>query len=183
MQRTTQSKRRKSSVNAQPHNRIITDGSTKSQRPSRSPDLSKVDGTPFSDPESPVEKHKAPERGAGIPASNPTRKNELLISEGQGLPRPRSNLGRLPKRPLGTESQSCFWRNRRLRTKSESRPRHRASPMGQTDLPTQMSQTSSAVTSTAKSAAYRGATTSAKTAPTAKPCGKRLPPSRHNSCP
>ena len=77
-------RRRTSSINAQPHNRIILDASQTTKRKSISPDHSRQNGAPALDIESPVERHQAPERGSGIPAANPTRKNQLLISEGQG---------------------------------------------------------------------------------------------------
>lgn len=71
------SHRRKSSViNAQPHNRVIL------ERPSQSPSHSRRGGQITSSDSSTT--HEAPERGVGIPASHPTRSNNLLISEGQG---------------------------------------------------------------------------------------------------
>jgi methylenetetrahydrofolate reductase (NADPH) len=77
------SRRRASSVNAQPHNRIIVtrprvEKSTQQTRRGESQNQASTagDGAQTS--------HEAPERGTGIPASKPTRKNELLISEGQG---------------------------------------------------------------------------------------------------
>jgi len=71
------SRRRASSVNAQPHNRVIMD------RPSRSPQQPRK--PPGAEPSSPViARHEAPDRGTGIPASDPTRKHNLMISEGQG---------------------------------------------------------------------------------------------------
>lgn len=76
------SRRRTSSINAQPHNRIIVDRSSTSPRSSRSPEKSRsMNGA---GPDVAVERHEAPDRGTGIPAANPTRKSELLISEGQG---------------------------------------------------------------------------------------------------
>ena len=65
------SRRRASSVNAQPHNRVIVD--------SRSPDRPRSRGD-----QPQVIQHEARERGTGIPASDPSRKHSLLISEGQG---------------------------------------------------------------------------------------------------
>lgn len=71
------SHRRKSSIiNAQPHNRVIL------EKPSQSPSHSRRDGQVNSTDSSTT--HEAPERGVGVPASNPTRSNNLLISEGQG---------------------------------------------------------------------------------------------------
>ena len=63
------SRRRASSVNAQPHNRVILDSK------SRSPAASSKSGQT---------QHEAPERGTGIPASIADRKQNLAISEGQG---------------------------------------------------------------------------------------------------
>jgi methylenetetrahydrofolate reductase (NADPH) len=71
------SHRRKSSIiNAQPHNRVIL------EKPSQSPSHSRREGQVNSTDSSIT--HEAPERGVGVPASNPTRSNNLLISEGQG---------------------------------------------------------------------------------------------------
>lgn len=68
------SRRRGSSANAQPHNRVILDNSSSSPRRSRT-DRSQ---------DSSNSQHEAPERGIGIPAADPNRKHSLLISEGQG---------------------------------------------------------------------------------------------------
>jgi methylenetetrahydrofolate reductase (NADPH) len=71
------SHRRKSSIiNAQPHNRVILEKPSKSSSQSHRIDQ----GTPSNSSAT----HEAPERGVGVPASNPTRSNNLLISEGQG---------------------------------------------------------------------------------------------------
>lgn len=67
------SKRRASSVNAGPHNRVVVDR----------PTLSASSQATIAE-SSTSEKHEAPDRGTGIPASQPTRSNNLLISEGQG---------------------------------------------------------------------------------------------------
>lgn len=71
------SRRRASSINAQPHNRVITDQHTPvpQQRGTLAPNSreSKL-----------LSQHEAAGRGAGIPASSPTRQHNLLISEGQG---------------------------------------------------------------------------------------------------
>lgn len=67
------SRRRASSVNAGPHNRVVVDRLT----PSLSSQATIAES-------STSQKHQAPDRGAGIPASQPTRSNNLLISEGQG---------------------------------------------------------------------------------------------------
>lgn len=67
------SRRRRSSVNAQPHNRVILDSSSSSRR-SRGERSQDSQGS----------RHEAPDRGSGIPAADPTRKHSLLISEGQG---------------------------------------------------------------------------------------------------
>lgn len=63
------SRRRASSVNAQPHNRVILESK------SRSP-VAATNGVRA--------KHEAPEKGTGIPASQLTRKQNLMVSEGQG---------------------------------------------------------------------------------------------------
>jgi methylenetetrahydrofolate reductase (NADPH) len=71
------SHRRKSSIiNAQPHNRVIL------QNPSQTSSHSRHGERGTSSNSSAA--HEAPERGVGIPASNPTRSSNLLISEGQG---------------------------------------------------------------------------------------------------
>jgi methylenetetrahydrofolate reductase (NADPH) len=67
------SRRRLSSVNAGPHNRVVVDRPP----PSLSPQATISES-------STSEKHEAPDKGAGIPASQGTRSNNLLISEGQG---------------------------------------------------------------------------------------------------
>ncbi|KAK5302845.1 methylenetetrahydrofolate reductase 1 [Exophiala xenobiotica] len=72
------SKRRTSSVNAQPHNRVIVDGASGSAQGSRKPGLPSDSSTPM------LTKHEAVNGGTGIPASEPTRKHNLMISEGQG---------------------------------------------------------------------------------------------------
>jgi methylenetetrahydrofolate reductase (NADPH) len=66
-------RRRLSSVNAGPHNRVVVDRPP----PSLSPQATISES-------STSEKHEAPDKGAGIPASQGTRSNNLLISEGQG---------------------------------------------------------------------------------------------------
>ncbi|KAJ9617109.1 methylenetetrahydrofolate reductase 1 [Cladophialophora chaetospira] len=68
------SRRRRSSVNAQPHNRVIMD------RPR--PPEPQTNGD--SAPHKLTAQHSARDRGTGIPASSPTRRHNLLISEGQG---------------------------------------------------------------------------------------------------
>ncbi|OCT52671.1 Methylenetetrahydrofolate reductase 1 [Cladophialophora carrionii] len=75
------SRRRRSSINAQPHNRVIMD------RPSRSPAQARPDGDtdpPNGRSSSLTAQHSARDRGTGVPASSPTRRHNLLISEGQG---------------------------------------------------------------------------------------------------
>lgn len=71
------SKRRASSINAQPHNRVITDNYTA---------VPQQRGTLAPTPQDSrlTSQHEASGRGAGIPASGPTRQHNLLISEGQG---------------------------------------------------------------------------------------------------
>lgn len=70
------SRKRASSINAGPHNRVITERSSQSHSHSRRSD--------YVNSASSSQTHEAPDRGTGIPASNPTRMNNLLISEGQG---------------------------------------------------------------------------------------------------
>jgi methylenetetrahydrofolate reductase (NADPH) len=71
-------KRRTSSVNAQPHNRVIPDRGSKTTDQSRR-------ATQDANPPVPIySQHQAPDRGTGIPASDPSRKHNLMISEGQG---------------------------------------------------------------------------------------------------
>ncbi|RMD40924.1 hypothetical protein DV735_g4206, partial [Chaetothyriales sp. CBS 134920] len=67
------SRRRASSINAQAHNRVIISSPT-------------TDTNTNTDPSTalPKSQHEAPARGAGIPASDPTREQELLISKGHG---------------------------------------------------------------------------------------------------
>jgi methylenetetrahydrofolate reductase (NADPH) len=75
------SRRRKSSINAQPHNRVILDelsGSPAQPRPEGD-----VDPPPRRSSNLTAQ-HSARDRGTGIPASSPTRRHHLLISEGQG---------------------------------------------------------------------------------------------------
>ncbi len=73
------SRRRKSSVNAQPHNRVIM------ERPARSPPRARHNGDIDPPARSSITaQHSARDRGTGIPASSPTRRHNLLISEGQG---------------------------------------------------------------------------------------------------
>ncbi|KIW29755.1 methylenetetrahydrofolate reductase [Cladophialophora immunda] len=78
-------RRRRSSVNAQPHNRVITDGRAEPRTKSRRPDS---DTDPPGRGPSPnlklTSQHLARDRGTGIPAASPTRRHSLLISEGQG---------------------------------------------------------------------------------------------------
>ncbi|KAJ9661685.1 methylenetetrahydrofolate reductase 1 [Neophaeococcomyces mojaviensis] len=72
---SNRAKRRASSVNAQPHNRVILGNRTKSPNGAATgPNvLSSI-----------TAKHEADESGSGIPASQPTRTHNLMISEGQG---------------------------------------------------------------------------------------------------
>lgn len=73
------SRRRASSINAQPHNRVIMDRSSRSPaQPRRSDQSSEPSTGPI------LSQHEAPDRGTGIPASDPTRRHNLMISEGQG---------------------------------------------------------------------------------------------------
>ena len=70
------SHRRASSINAQPHNRVIVEKASQSPPTSRRSDVLGSDSS--------SQTHEAPERGTGIPASKPTRASNLMISEGQG---------------------------------------------------------------------------------------------------
>ena len=89
------SRRRASSVNAQPHNRVILD----SKSPPRPPN-----------PERPpaLAQHEARDRGTGIPASEPTRKHNLMISEGQGALGREATWDDFPNGRWGP-SQSASW--------------------------------------------------------------------------
>lgn len=74
----TRKSSRASSMNAQPHNRVILDQSLRpnSKSTNRSRDPSQVSST--------SRQHEASDKGSGIPASAPTRTHNLMISEGQG---------------------------------------------------------------------------------------------------
>ena len=72
------SRRRASSMNAQPHNRVITD------HPSVAPALRNTLAPSSQDSRPLLAQHEASGRAAGVPAGDPTRKHSLLISEGQG---------------------------------------------------------------------------------------------------
>ncbi|RMZ87660.1 hypothetical protein DV736_g5120, partial [Chaetothyriales sp. CBS 134916] len=63
------SRRRASSTNAQAHNRVILSSPTPGTSPSTA---------------SAKSRHEAPDLGVGIPASDPTREQKLLISKGHG---------------------------------------------------------------------------------------------------
>ncbi|EXJ76491.1 methylenetetrahydrofolate reductase (NADPH) [Cladophialophora psammophila CBS 110553] len=84
-QPTSLLRRRRSSVNAQPHNRVITDRRSDPRTQSRRPDS---DTDPPGVGPGPnlklASQHSARDRGTGIPAASPTRRHNLLISEGQG---------------------------------------------------------------------------------------------------
>ena len=71
-----QFKRRASSVNAQPHNRVIVDRAKSPPVPEDSED--KIQAPSL------ATRHSVAEPGSGIPASRATRNQNLLISEGQG---------------------------------------------------------------------------------------------------
>ncbi|KAG9792375.1 Methylenetetrahydrofolate reductase 1 [Exophiala dermatitidis] len=84
-------KRRTSSVNAQPHNRVILEREQQEQRhrqrkekQQQQQQQQEVASTADADREKMLKQHIAPDRGTGIPASDPTRKHNLMISEGQG---------------------------------------------------------------------------------------------------
>lgn len=67
------SRRSASYVNAGPHNRVVVDRPASSLSPQATTSESST-----------ADRHEAAVQGAGIPASQPTRSNNLLISEGQG---------------------------------------------------------------------------------------------------
>lgn len=71
-----QAKRRASSVNAQPHNRVILDRAKSPPVPEDSEDKALAPSI--------ATRHSVAEPGSGIPASKATRTQNLLISEGQG---------------------------------------------------------------------------------------------------
>lgn len=71
------SRRRASSFNSQPHNRIIVDSLRFKDQQSRS-------RQPNGDSSQNSESHQAPSDSAGIPAGPLNRSNTLLVSEGQG---------------------------------------------------------------------------------------------------
>ena len=72
---SNRAKRRASSVNAQPHNRVILESRTKS------PNGITTNSNGHSSMRT---KHEVEDGGSGIPASKPTRTHNLMISEGQG---------------------------------------------------------------------------------------------------
>lgn len=77
-----QAKRRASSVNAQPHNRVIVDIRSRTKSPTGSIPESLASEDQITP--SIASRHSASDTGSGIPASRPTRNHTLLISEGQG---------------------------------------------------------------------------------------------------
>ncbi|EHY54177.1 Methylenetetrahydrofolate reductase 1 [Exophiala dermatitidis] len=85
-------KRRTSSVNAQPHNRVILEREQQEQRHRQRKEKQQQQqqqeeaaaAAADADREKMLKQHIAPDRGTGIPASDPTRKHNLMISEGQG---------------------------------------------------------------------------------------------------
>jgi methylenetetrahydrofolate reductase (NADPH) len=91
-------KRRKSSINAQPHNRVITDRSRSEQKPLEDDDP----------PDPMTKKHSAKDRGTGVPASSPTRKQGLLISEGQGSLGREANWDEFPNGRWGPSHSAAF---------------------------------------------------------------------------
>lgn len=86
-------KRRTSSVNAQPHNRVILEREQQEplQKAQAEADNNNNNTNNKAEtnkqahaPTEILKQHVAPNRGTGIPASDPTRKHNLMISEGQG---------------------------------------------------------------------------------------------------
>lgn len=96
------SRRRASSLNSQPHNRIIVDGAPLTDvRPrSRQPD-----GTLSAQSS---ETHQTPSESAGIPAGPSTRSNTLLISEGQGSLGREATWDDYPNGRWGPSSSPAF---------------------------------------------------------------------------
>ena len=96
------SRRRASSLNSQPHNRLIVDSAPlRDIRPrSRQPS-----GTLSSQGS---ETHQTPSESAGIPAGPPTRSNTLLISEGQGSLGREATWDDYPNGRWGPSSSPAF---------------------------------------------------------------------------
>lgn len=78
LEKLRQTKRRTSSVNAQPHNRVILDLRSRTKSPNGDLPESELQHSSI------TSKHSASDTGSGIPASRPSRSHNLLISEGQG---------------------------------------------------------------------------------------------------
>ena len=112
------SKRRKSSVNAQPHNRVIIDSPNRSSTRRERPDADADPPGPSTDV-SLATKHSARDRGTGIPASSPTRRQKLLISEGQGSLGRESSWDDYPNGRWGPSQSPAFGEIDGLRPKSE----------------------------------------------------------------
>ena len=96
------SRRRASSFNSQPHNRIIVDSAPLRDVRSRS---GKANGTLSSQSS---ETHQTPSESAGIPAGPSTRSNTLLISEGQGSLGREATWDDYPNGRWGPSSSPAF---------------------------------------------------------------------------
>lgn len=96
------SRRRASSLNSQPHNRLIVDSGPVGNVRSRS---LQPDGTLSSQNS---ETHQTPSECAGIPAGPPTRSNTLLISEGQGSLGREATWDDYPNGRWGPSSSPAF---------------------------------------------------------------------------
>lgn len=96
------SRRRASSLNSQPHNRLIVDSVPFRERTARS---RQVDGA-LSSPSS--ETHQTPSESAGIPAGPTNRSNTLLISEGQGSLGREATWDDYPNGRWGPSSSPAF---------------------------------------------------------------------------
>ena len=95
------SHRRKSSVvNAQPHNRVILEKPSKPASHSRRSEQATSSNSSTT--------HEAPERGVGVPASIPSRSNNLLISEGQGALGREATWDDFPNGRWGPSSSPAF---------------------------------------------------------------------------
>lgn len=96
------SRRRASSFNSQPHNRIIVDREPSRDVSSRS---HHANGTLSSQNS---ETHQAPSDSAGVPAGPSTRSNTLLISEGQGSLGREATWDDYPNGRWGPSSSPAF---------------------------------------------------------------------------
>lgn len=96
------SRRRASSFNSQPHNRLIVDGVTFRENRSRSRQPKGAQSPQSS------ETHQAPSESAGIPAGSSNPSNTLLISEGQGSLGREATWDDYPNGRWGPSSSPAF---------------------------------------------------------------------------